>query len=408
MALSQISNALAVEKFMQNIYDLLQGDLSSTRCVIRVDYNCPLQDGKITDTTRIDKTIAGLKQLLDAGARLVLCSHLGRPKGQVVDAYSLQPVAAYLSHVFGRNVPLISIDTAEKEPFEKAPILLLENLRFFPGEEGNDTNFAQHLAQWGDVYINDAFSCAHRAHASTHAITRLLPAYAGALLDAEVQALQSVLDSPNRPVAAVVGGAKISTKLEVLEHLVQKTDHILLGGGMANTFAAARGIEIGKSICEPDLFETARAIEKAAHAAGCTFHLPVDGVIASEFKAGAEKHDIQLEAGIAADQMMLDIGPETVQLYTDIIKQCRTILWNGPMGAFELEGFSNGTYSVAQAVAHHTSDGAAISVAGGGDTVAALKGAGVDTQFSYVSLAGGAFLEWIEGKELPGIAALQR
>lgn len=395
------------EQTVQNINQLLAQELSHTACLIRVDYNCPLQDGKITDATRIDKTIDGLKALLDKGAKLVLCSHLGRPKGQHLAEFSLAPVAEYLSATLNMEIPLLRLDASPQDAPESARMLMLENLRFHPGEEKNDLEFAQQLAGFGDIYINDAFSCAHRAHASTHAITTLLPSYAGALLHAEVDALNAVLNSPIRPVAAVVGGAKVSTKLEVLSHLSHKTDHILLGGGMANTFAAARGINIGKSICEPELFDTAREIEKAALAQGCTIHLPVDGIVATEFKANAKQHNVMLEDGLSDDEMMLDIGPKTLTHFSQIASQCQTILWNGPMGAFELEGFSAGTFELAKVVGARTVFNKITSVAGGGDTVAALKGAGVDQQFTYVSLAGGAFLEWIEGKELPGIAALQ-
>ena len=392
---------------MQNLDDLLQQDIDQKICLLRGDYNCPLKDGVITDTTRIDKSMAGLKALRDAGARLVLCSHLGRPKGQAVPEYSLAPVAAYFAQLFGHEIPLLSIADADTLSEIDAPVVMLENLRFHAEEEKNEDRFAQQLASCADFYVNDAFSTAHRAHASTHAVARYLPAYAGALLRAEVDALVSALDAPVRPVAAVVGGAKISTKIDVLMHLVKKTDHIILGGGMANTFAAARGVQTGASLCEPDLFDTAQQIEQAAIEAGCSLHLPVDGIVATKFEAGAQSHVCTLADGLSAEQMMLDIGPESVRQFIQIIQHCKTVLWNGPMGAFELAGFERGTYELAQATGSACNMGALTAVAGGGDTVAALNGAGIASEFSYVSLAGGAFLEWIEGKTLPGIAALE-
>ena len=391
---------------MKTITHLLSGDISAKSCLIRVDYNCPLEQGKITDTTRIDRTIDGLKALLKAGVKLRLCSHLGRPKGQVKPEYSLQPVADYLAQLFGVSVPLISPDIPDSEIPAEPPIILLENLRFFAGEETNDAGFARQLARFGEIYINDAFSCAHRAHASTHAIASLLPAYAGALLNAEVTALNTVLKAPKRPVVAVVGGAKVSTKLAVLNHLVQKTDHILLGGGMANTFALARGHEMGASLAEPDMRDIVKQIEAGADANGCTIHLPEDGIVAETFSANAPSRTAILSEGLASTEMMLDIGPQTCASFSSVIDSAHTVLWNGPMGAFELAGFDAGTFSLAQHVASATAKGL-VSVAGGGDTVAALNGAGVRDDFSYVSLAGGAFLEWIEGKILPGIEALE-
>jgi len=391
---------------MKTISSLLSGDFSAKTCLVRVDYNCPLEQGKITDTTRIDRTIDGLKILLEAGFRLRLCSHLGRPKGQVKPEFSLQPVADYLAQVFGVPVPLVSPDIADADIPEEPSIILLENLRFFAGEETNDAGFAAKLARFGEIYINDAFACAHRAHASTHAVASMLPAYAGALLDAEVSALNTVLEAPVRPVVAVVGGAKVSTKLAVLNHLVQKTDHILLGGGMANTFALARGFEMGASLAEPEMLDTVKEIEASAHQSGCIIHLPIDGIVAEEFAANAASRQLMLSDGLASTEMMLDIGPQTLASFGQVIDSAKTVLWNGPMGAFELAGFATGTFSLAQHVTTAKADGL-VSVAGGGDTVAALNGAGVAAEFSYVSLAGGAFLEWIEGKILPGIEALE-
>ncbi|MGB1441578.1 MAG: phosphoglycerate kinase [Candidatus Puniceispirillaceae bacterium] len=391
---------------MRDIAELLSGDVSGTPCLIRVDYNCPIDGGRITDTTRIDRTVDGLKALLEAGAKLRLCSHLGRPKGQIKPEYSLLPVAEYLSSRLGFAVPLLSPDAPEADTGSDASVIMLENLRFFAGEEANEAAFAAMLARFGDVYINDAFSCAHRAHASTHAVAALLPAYAGALLSAEVTALNRVLDAPVRPVVAVVGGAKVSTKLAVLNHLVDKTDHILLGGGMANTFALARGYEMGASLAEPEMLEIVREIEATASTSGCTIHLPIDGIVAEQFAANAPSRQVMLSDGLSDAEMMLDIGAQTLASFGQVIDKANTVLWNGPMGAFELAGFDQGTYQLARHVAAK-SKGGLTSVAGGGDTVAALNGAGVAEEFSYVSLAGGAFLEWIEGKILPGIAALE-
>ena len=378
--------------------------LTGKTLVIRVDFNCPLADGKVADSTRIDRVLPGLKQLTDAGAGLVLLSHLGRPKGQVVPEFSLQPICDYLSSVLGYTVPLLAdLDGAARPA--AGQVVMVENLRFWAEEEANDDGFAARLSALGDIYVNDAFSCAHRAHASTHALARLLPAFAGPVMAAELNALGAALGQPHRPVAAVVGGAKVSTKLAVLTHLIDKVDMLLLGGGMANTFLAAKGLDMGASLMEADLVETAAEIIAAAEAKGCQLILPEDGLAAHEFKAGAPHRQIP-NSEILATEMMLDIGPAAISHYQQALAGVRTVLWNGPMGAFEISPFDTATVALARAVAHATEAGQLLSVAGGGDTVAALNHAGVTDKFSYVSLAGGAFLEYIEGKTLPGVAVL--
>ena len=391
---------------MRHVDMLSSAELAGKTCLIRADYNCPLSDGMLTDTSRIDQSLPGIKAVREQGARLVLTSHLGRPKGQIVEALSLTPVAEYVGHQLGCAVPVVDAEMAA-EALETNDVIMLENLRFNPGEEQNDPDFAARLAAIADIYINDAFSCAHRAHASTHAITSLLPSYAGSLLMREVSALKAALENPDRPVAAFVGGAKISTKLDVLRHLVSKVDHLFLGGGMANTFSAANGHHIGASLYEPDMIATAEQVMRLAETSGCRIHLPVDGIVAREFAAGASSEVKMVTDRLNDDQMILDIGPASITAYLEVLGDVKTVLWNGPMGAFELDGFATGTVTLARAVAEMTESGQLSSVAGGGDTVAALNLAGCADSFSYVSLAGGAFLEWIEGKQLPGIAALE-
>ncbi|MGB0161872.1 MAG: phosphoglycerate kinase [Candidatus Puniceispirillaceae bacterium] len=382
------------------------GQLAGKTLLVRVDFNCPLADGKVADATRIDRVLPGLTQLAEAGAGLVLLSHLGRPKGQQMPQFSLQPVRDYLSAALGYTVPLLTgLDDAARPA--AGQMVMLENLRFWAAEEANDEGFAAQLATLGDVYVNDAFSCAHRAHASTHALARHLPAFAGPVMAAELQALGAALDQPQRPVAAVVGGAKVSTKLAVLTHLIDKVDRLLLGGGMANTFLAAKGVDMGASLMEADLVDTAAEIIAAADKKGCQLFLPEDGLAATEFKAGAAHRQIPNSA-ILATEMMLDIGPNAISHYQQALAGVRTVLWNGPMGAFEIAPFDTATVALARAVAKATEAGELLSVAGGGDTVAALNHAGVTDKFSYVSLAGGAFLEYIEGKTLPGIAVLAK
>jgi phosphoglycerate kinase len=387
-------------------------DVAGKTVLVRGDLNVPMDDGRVTDATRLERLAPTLTELADAGGRVVVISHLGRPKGRPVPEYSLGPVADALSQALGgRSVAFADAcigdaATAAKKAMRDGDILLLENLRYHPEEEKNDRGFAEDLAAECDIYVDDAFSAAHRAHASTEAVARILPAYAGRLMQAEVEALTKALEKPERPVAALVGGAKISTKLEVLGNLIAKVDTLILGGGMANTFLAAKGVTLGKSLAEHDMADTARDIMAKAEDAGCTIVLPVDGVIAAAFEAGAANQTVDIE-DVPEDRMVLDIGPNSVARLIEAIEACHTVLWNGPLGAFEKEPFDAGTDAVAQAVAERTKAGKLLSVAGGGDTVAALSQAGVIDDFSYVSTAGGAFLEWLEGKELPGVAALR-
>ena len=378
--------------------------LAGKTCLIRVDFNCPLADGRVADGTRIERVLPGLKQLAEAGAGLVLISHLGRPKGEVIPEFSLAPVCDYLSEALGYVVPLVPLDKTGQGP-AAGQIVMLENLRFWPEEEANDEQFAKKLAGLADVYVNDAFSCAHRAHASTYAVAQQLPSFSGPVMAAELDALSAALDKPQRPLAAVVGGAKVSTKLAVLENLIEKVDILFLGGGMANTFLVAKGEDMGASLMEPDLIGTAADIILKAKQSGCRIMLPEDGLAATAFSADVPYREIP-NKDILATEMMLDIGPKAIDSYQQALKEVRTVLWNGPMGAFEVSPFDTATVTLAQMVAEATEAGRILSVAGGGDTVAALNHAGVAEKFSYVSLAGGAFLEYIEGKTLPGVAVL--
>ena len=387
-------------------------DVAGKRVLVRADLNVPMKDGEVADATRIVRTVPTLVELADKGARVIVMSHLGRPKGRVVDSLTLRPVAAALGAALdGREVALaadcVGPDASTvAAAMADGDIVMLENLRFHAGEEGNDPAFAKELAALGDVYVNDAFSCAHRAHASTEAIARLLPAAAGRLMQAELEALAGALESPRHPVAAVVGGAKISTKMDALGHLVDKTDLLIIGGAMANTFLLARGVNVGRSLCEHDMTDSARAIMAAAARAGCDIALPVDAVVAREFVEGAESETVPVDA-IPPDAMILDLGPASVKELVHRLEGCRTLVWNGPLGAFEVSPFDAGTTALARAVARLTKEGRLVSVAGGGDTVAALAKAGAGDGFTYVSTAGGAFLEWLEGKVLPGVAALR-
>ena len=379
--------------------------------LVRGDLNVPVKDGRVTDSTRIDRLAPTLIELASRGARVVVLSHFGRPKGGPDTANSLRQVLPVLERAVGRPVAFGEdcVGARARLVVGKAnngDIVLLENLRFHAGEEKNDQAFARGLAELGDIYVNDAFSCAHRAHASTEAIARLLPSAAGRLMQAELVALGHALEKPERPVAAVVGGAKISTKLDLLANLVRRVDCLVLGGGMANTFLFAQGVAVGKSLCEVDMADQARAIAAIAQEAGCALILPVDALVAREFKAGAAYEVVPVTA-LPADGMMLDVGPASVTFIVEQLRGCKTVVWNGPLGAFEIAPFDQGTNAVAQAVAGLTRDGSMLSVAGGGDTVSALGHAGVVDSFSYVSTAGGAFLEWLEGKDLPGVAALR-
>ncbi len=386
-------------------------DAGGKTVMLRADLNVPMQDGVVTDMTRIDRLVPTLKKLAHLDARIVVLSHFGRPKGRDL-SQSLKPLAHVLANATGLTVrfaddcigPAAQQAARDLQPGE---ILLCENLRFHAEEEKNDPAFAAALAKLGDLYVNDAFSCAHRAHASTEALAHLLPAYAGLLMEEELRALDAALENPTRPVMAIVGGAKISTKLDLLNNLVEKIDVLVLGGGMANTFLAALGVNVGKSLCEHEMAEQARAIAAKAAERGCTLLLPSDGLMATEFKANADHVETPVTA-IPSDRMMLDIGPQSVAAITATLKNVKTVLWNGPLGAFEIAPFDSGTVAVAKAVAAAVQTNGITAVAGGGDTVAALAHAGVEDKMTYVSTAGGAFLEWLEGKTLPGVAALQR
>ena len=388
-------------------------DVRGKRVLVRADLNVPMRDGRVTDLTRIERSAETVRELMNKGARVVVLSHFDRPKGIRVPSMSLRPVAAALAQALGGGRVSFADDCvgptaqAAVNSLGTGGVVLLENLRFHAGEEANDPAFAKALAANGDIYVNDAFSCAHRAHASTEALARLLPAAAGRSMQAELTALEKALAAPQRPVAAVVGGAKVSTKLDLLGNLIQKVDVLVIGGGMANTFLFARGVAVGKSLCEREMADTARDIERKAKARGCEIVLPTDVVIAGEFKAGAPSRTVP--AGqVPPDQMILDLGPQTAAEIVRRLGTCKTIVWNGPLGAFEIPPFDACTNSVARAVAQMVQSGKVLAVAGGGDTVSALSHAGVASKFSYLSTAGGAFLEWLEGKELPGVAALAR
>ncbi|MFH1806261.1 MAG: phosphoglycerate kinase [Pseudomonadota bacterium] len=393
-------------------FNTLDGvNVAGKRVLLRADLNVPMKDGVVGDTTRIDRTVPGLIELADAGAKVIVMTHFGRPKGQRVPEMSLKPVADVLARHLGRPVAFADDcigDAAQTviAAMKDGDIAILENLRYHAAEEKNDPAFVAELAKLGDIYVNDAFSCAHRAHASTEGLAHQLPAYAGRLMQAELDALGKALEAPKHPVMAIVGGAKISTKLDLLGNLVSRVDQLVIGGGMANTFLAAKGVNVGKSLCEHDLLDTAREIFGKAKAAGCEIVLPVDGLVAKEFKENAAYDTAGLDH-IAADGMILDAGPATIADLNKRLESCKTLVWNGPLGAFEIKPFDTATVSVARQAAKLTKAGALLSVAGGGDTVAALRHAGVDEDFSYVSTAGGAFLEWLEGKPLPGVAALR-
>ena len=385
-------------------------DLSpaGARVLVRVDLNVPLRDGQVSDGTRIDRVIPTLAELADKGARVIVLSHFGRPEGRVVESMSLAPLAAPLAKALGRPVAFADMAAAPQAVarMQDGDILLLENVRFDPGEEANSLEYAEFLADLGDIYVNDAFSCAHRAHVSTEGLAHLLPAVAGRAMQAELKALEAALANPRRPVAALVGGAKISSKLAVLGHLLDKVDELIIGGGMANTFLFAKGMAVGASLCETDLADTARDIMAQADKAGCEIVLPQDVALAAELRAGADSMTVAVDA-VPDGMMILDVGPASVADLTRRLEGYRTLLWNGPLGAFEFPPFDTGTVKVAQAAAARTRAGALTSIAGGGDTVAALYHAGVADDFTYVSAAGGAFLEWLEGKVLPGIKALE-
>jgi phosphoglycerate kinase len=386
------------------------GDIKGKRVFVRVDLNVPMADGRVTDETRLRALLPTVSELADKGAKVLLLAHFGRPKGAKHSEMSVSMVLDALQEVLGREVmfvPEIAGDIVAQSIgiLADGDIALLENTRFWPGEEQNDPELARAVAANGDLYVNDAFSAAHRAHMSTEGLAHILPAYAGRSMEAELKALEAALGSPEHPVAAVVGGAKVSSKLDVLNNLVKQVDHLIIGGGMANTFLAARGINVGKSLCEHDLADTANAILDAADVAGCTVHLPYDVVTSLEFRANPPVRTVNVHE-VAADEMILDVGPAAVEALADVLKTCRTLVWNGPLGAFEMEPFDAATVSLARTAAALTREGSLVSVAGGGDTVAALAHAGVTEDFTFVSTAGGAFLEWMEGKPLPGVDAL--
>jgi phosphoglycerate kinase len=385
-------------------------DVRGKRVLVRADLNVPVRDGKVSDATRLARLVPGLQDLAGRGARLVVISHFGRPKGGPDPQYSLKPVAQELGALLGQTVafgadcvgaPAARVVAALKD----GQVAVLENLRFHAGEEKNDPAFAKALAGLGDIFVGDAFSTAHRAHASTDTLAHLLPAYAGPLMMEEINALVGVLEKPVRPVAAVIGGAKVSTKIDVLTNLVAKVDKLIIGGAMANTFFLAEGVGVGRSLAEPDLAKTALDIIHAAKARSCEVILPRDVVVAARLEAGISSRVCPV-LETPADLMILDVGPKAVAHASEIVGRCRTLLWNGPLGAFEVAPFGEGTFALARATAALTKAGKLKSVAGGGDTVAALNAAGVTDDFSYVSTAGGAFLEWLEGRELPGVAAL--
>jgi phosphoglycerate kinase len=387
------------------------GDIRGKRALVRVDLNVPMAEARVTDATRLRALVPTVSELSDRGAKVLLLAHFGRPKGAKHSEMSVSMVLDALQDVLGREimfVPEISGDVVAQSVgiLADGDIALLENSRFWPGEEKNDPEMAKAVAANGDFYVNDAFSAAHRAHVTTEGLAHLLPAYAGRSMEAELKALETALGNPAHPVAAVVGGAKVSTKLDVLNNLVAKVDHLIIGGGMANTFLAARGINVGKSLCEHDLADTANAILDAADKAGCTVHLPYDVMVAKEFRANPAVRVANVHE-VAADEMILDVGPAAVEALADVLKTCKTLVWNGPMGAFEIEPFDAATVALARTAAALTKEGSLVSVAGGGDTVAALAHAGVTDDFTFISTAGGAFLEWMEGKDLQGVKALE-
>ncbi len=393
-------------------HTLDEADVAGKRVLLRLDLNVPMENGRVTDATRIERALPTVRELISKGAKTIVLSHFGRPKTGPDAENSLKGLVGALSDRLG--VPVAFASDCVGAPAEDAVaklknggVLLLENTRFHKGEEKNDPAFVADLAKLGDLYVNDAFSAAHRAHASTEGLAHKLPGYAGRGMAAELRALSQALDSPKRPVAAIVGGAKISTKLDLLGNLTKKVQHLVIGGGMANTFLAAQGKAIGKSLCEKDLLDTARDIMKAAADARCDIVLPVDGVLAKAFEANAPSREASVD-DVGADEMILDIGPRSVGKVEQLLRDVKTLVWNGPFGAFELQPFDAGTLAIAKAAADLTEAGKLVTVAGGGDTVSALNQAGVADRFTYISTAGGAFLEWLEGKALPGVEALRK
>jgi phosphoglycerate kinase len=387
-------------------------DVAGKRALVRVDFNVPSKDGVVTEATRIERALPTIQELSKKGAKVILLSHFGRPGGKRDEKESLRPVAKKLEQLLGGGVLFAEdcIGEEAKRAVKKmvgGDVAVFENTRFHKGEEANDPEFVKALAENGDVYVNDAFSAAHRAHASTEGLAHLLPAAAGRAMEKELDYLTAALANPERPMMAIVGGAKVSTKIEMLLNLVGKANVLVVGGGMANTFLFAKGMSVGKSLCEPDLAATAREIIAQAAAKGCEILLPDDVVVAREFKEHAE-HQVRAAAAVAADEMILDVGPDTVNAIAERIDAAKTLVWNGPLGAFEIKPFDTATLEAARFAARRVKEKGLVAVAGGGDTVAALAAAGVEEGFTYVSTAGGAFLEWLEGKELPGVAALRK
>jgi len=388
---------------MSNFRTLDDLDVKSQRVLVRVDLNVPMRDGKVSDATRLHAVAPTIRELSDKGAKVILLAHFGRPRGKPVADLSLAPIAPALADALGRPVQFVS---GEPGRYSDGQIVLLENTRFNEGEESNDPAYAKILATYGDIYVNDAFSAAHRAHASTEGVARLLPCAAGRSMEKELSALSAALTDPDRPLVCVVGGAKVSTKLELLGNLSKVADTIIIGGGMANTFLAAKGVHVGKSLCEHDMSSTALDILKQAEANDCRIVLPVDAVVAKEFAAGAANRVVPVSE-IAEDEMMLDVGPASVAEAMAVFDTAATLVWNGPFGAFEIAPFDAGTVAAAQHAAKLAKTGKLVAVAGGGDTVSALNHAGAADDFTYVSTAGGAFLEWLEGKALPGVEVLR-
>ncbi len=389
-------------------------DLTGKRVLLRADLNVPVADGKVTDATRIERLVPTIREIVKKDGKAILLSHFGRPKGKVNPEFSLEQVCEAVANETGHPVGFVATDwvdvSAARQAIDEAPegsVLVLENTRFHPGEEENDVELAKRMASLGDVYVNDAFSAAHRAHASTEALAHLLPAAAGLAMQAELEALEAGLGKPKKPVVAIVGGAKVSSKIDLLENLVTKVDGLIIGGGMANTFLHAQGVNVGKSLCEKDLKDTAIRIMEKAVDSGCAIVLPIDAVVAWHFKADTPTRLYGLDA-IDPDGMILDIGPSSIERINAAIDDASTVVWNGPVGAFEMNPFDAGTVAIAKHVAKRTHDGKLVSVAGGGDTVGALAHAGVKDKLTYVSTAGGAFLEWMEGKPLPGVEALKK
>lgn len=394
------------------VQSIMDTEVAGKRLIVRADLNVPFQKGKLTDATRIDRFAEGMKPLLEKGARLVILTHMGRPVGDLDPTFSVDKLRPALSAALGVPVRFsdVSIGPSAEihaNALKNGEVLLCENVRYNVGEDANDTKLAQQFARLGDIYVNDAFSCAHRAHASTEAIAKLLPAYAGPLMMEELSALQSALEDPKRPSVAIVGGAKVSSKIAVLKNLVTRVDHLIVGGGMANTFLFAKGAPVGKSLHEADQLETVSEILTLAKASDCTIHLPADVVVAREFKAGADALTVAADA-CPGDAMILDAGLLAIEEFSQVLEKCKTILWNGPLGAFEMQPFDVATVALARKAAELTDAGSCVSVAGGGDTVSALNTAGVTERFTYVSSAGGAFLEWLEGRTLPGVATLMQ